>query len=134
MKSRHIALVAAVAAASTWTAKAVAIGIAGGLGKSALEGPFFFAGLVFFVVAVVALGVAVTARANIWLRLAAGVCAFVVGIAATLVVDATVAALASSAPDRHWVWAELNLWVVALVALAVAVALNRQRLTRTSLA
>ena len=134
MKSRHIALVAAIAAASTWTAKAVAIGIAGGLGKSALEGPLFFAGLIFFVVSVVALGVAVTARTNIWLRLAAGVCAFVVGIAATLVVDATVAALASSAQDRHWVWAELNLWVVALVALAVAAALNRQRLARTTLA
>jgi hypothetical protein len=134
MKSRHIALAAAVAAASTWTAKAVAIGVSGGLDKSPLEGPLFFVGLVFFVVTVVALGIAGTAGAHLWLRIVAGVSAFVAGIAATLIVDAIVAALASSAPDRHWVWTELNLWVVALVALAVAGALNRPHPPRTTLA
>ncbi len=132
MKSQRIALWAAIAAATSWTAKSVAIGVAGGLDKSPLEAPLFFVGLTCFVAAVVALGVAVTSGARTWMRIAAGVGAFVVGIAFTLLVDAGVGAFAASGADRHWVWTEFNLWVVALVALATALALNRPRLPRTT--
>ena len=134
MNSRRIALWAAIAAATAWTAKSVAIGVAGGLDKSPLEAPLFFLGLISFVVAAVTLGIALTTSRRTWTRIAAGVGAFVVGFAFTLVVDAGVGAIASSGADRHWVWTELNLWVVALVALALAVALNRPRLPRTTLA
>ena len=134
MTSQRIALWAAIAAATSWAAKAVAIGVSGGLDKSPLEAPLFFIGLTCFVAAVVALGIAATSGARAWMRIAAGVGAFVVGIAFTLIVDAGVGAFASSGLDRHWVWTELNLWVVALVALAMAVALNRPRLPRTILA
>ena len=61
MTSRRIALWASIAAATFWTAKSIAIGLAGGLDKSPLEAPLFFLGLISFVVAVVALGVALTA-------------------------------------------------------------------------
>ena len=84
--------------------------------------------------AAVTLGIALTTSRRTWTRIAAGVGAFVVGFAFTLVVDAGVGAIASSGADRHWVWTELNLWVVALVALALAVTLNRPRLPRTTLA
>lgn len=126
MTSRRIALWAAVAAAVSWTAKSVAIGAAGGLDKSPLEAPLFFLGLVSFVVALVALGVAATAGASTWLRVVAGVGAFIAGFAVTLAVDAAVGAFYSSGVDRYWVWTEFNLWVAGLAALAIAVVLNRR--------
>jgi hypothetical protein len=134
MKSRRIALCAALAAVISWAAKSVAIGVAGGLDKSPLEAPLFFIGLISFVVAVVALGIAVTPGVPTLMRIAAGVGAFVVGFAFTLIVDAVVGAFYSAGADRHWVWAEFNLWVSGLAAVAIAVALNRPRQPRTTLA
>jgi hypothetical protein len=127
MNSRRIALWAALAAASSWTFKSVAIGVAGGLDKSPFEGPLFFLGLLSFVAAVVALGVALTEGGRSWVRVPAGVGGFAVGLALTLVVDAAVAAIAPEDADRHWIWTELNLWVVAIVALALAIRLQRPR-------
>lgn len=134
MNSRRIALWAALAAATSWTAKSVAIGVAGGLDKSPLEAPLFFTGLLSFAVAVVALGIALTPHVPTWKRIAAGVGAFLVGFATTLIVDAVVGAFHASGADRHWVWVEFNLWVSALVALVVAVALNRPRQPQSRLA
>lgn len=127
MNSRRIALGAALAAAASWTFKSVAIGVAGGLDKSPLEAPLFLIGLVFFVVAVVALGVAATHGSRTWLRVLAGVGAFVAGLSATLLVDAAVGAFHAAGAERHWVWSEFNLWVAAVAAVGVAVALNRSR-------
>ena len=124
MNSRSCALWAALAAATSWATKTVAIGVAGGLDKSPLEAPLFFAGLVWYVVAVAAIGVAATSGAAAWLRALAGVGGFALGLALTLAVDAIVGAFHSGA-ERHWVWVEFNLWVAALVALAVAVRLYR---------
>ena len=127
MNSSRIALLAAVAAVVSWTLKAVAIGTAGGLDKSPLEGPLFFAGLLSFVVAVVAVGVALTRGRPLWVRAVTGVVvAPVVGIGATLVVDALVGALRPTDPLRHWVWAEINLWVVAAAVLALALTVRRR--------
>ena len=122
MNSSRIALAAAVAAAVSWTLKAVAIGTAGGLGRSPFEGPLFFAGLLSFVVAAIALGVALTRGRPRWVRVVTGaVVAPAVGIGFTLTIDALVGAVRPESPLRHWVWTEVNLWVVALVALALAV-------------
>lgn len=134
MNSLRIALWAAVAAAVSWTAKSIAIGVAGGLDKSPLEAPLFFSGLISFVVAVVALGVAGTRGAPTWLRAIAGLGAFVTGFALTLLVDAVVGAFNPPGGNRHWVWTEFNLWVAALAALTVAVALYRARQPRGALA
>lgn len=127
MNSRRIALGAALAAAASWTFKSVAIGVAGGLDKSPLEAPLFLIGLASFVVAVVALGVAATHGSRTWLRVLAGVGAFVAGLSATLLVDAAVGAFHAAGAERHWVWSEFNLWVAAVAAVGVAVALNRSR-------
>ena len=129
MNSRRVALWAAVAAVTAWTAKSVAIGVAGGLDKSPLEAPLFFAGLVSFVVAVVTLGVAATSGRRTGMRVVAGVGAFAVGFVFTMGVDAGVEAFYASGEERHWVWTEFNLWVSCLVALGIAVALNRRTLT-----
>ena len=42
--------------------------------------------------------------------------------------------MASSGAERHWVWTEVNLWVAALIALAVAVSVNRAVRPRSNLA
>lgn len=125
MNSRRIALWATLAAATSWAAKSVAIGVAGGLDKSPLETPLFIAGLISFVVAAVTLGIAATSGARTWIRIFAGVGGFVVGFALTLIVDAVVGAFHSPGADRHWVWTEFNLWVAALTALAITLLLNR---------
>ncbi len=130
MNSRRIALWAAVAAATLWAAKSAAIGAAGGLDKSPLEGPLFLAGLASFVVAVIALGFALTPRARTWVRMAAGTGAFLLGFAATTAVNAGVEAVRPLSADRTWVWAEVNLWVAAVVVLAITVSLNRSRRPR----
>lgn len=134
MTSRRIALIAALAAATAWTAKSVAIGVAGGLDKSPLEGPLFLLGLLCFVVAAVALGVGLTAGRALWQRVGAGIGGFVVGFALTMLVDATVGAFHGAGVERHWVWSEFNLWVAAVVCLGLAVALNRSRRPRPVLA
>lgn len=127
MKSTRIALFAALAAVAFWTVKSVAIGVAGGLDKSPLEGPMFFCGLVSFIVAVVSLGVALTAGSRTWLRVVGGIGAVVVGIVFTTVVDELVNGYREPGPDRHWAWTEVNLWVVSLTVLALTSALAARR-------
>ncbi|HET7690460.1 MAG TPA: hypothetical protein VFK41_08780 [Nocardioidaceae bacterium] len=127
MRSRRIARWAALAAATAWTVKSIAIGAAGGLDKSPLEGPLFFAGLLAFVVAAVALGVGATSGSPTWVRALAGIGSFVFGFALTMVVDGIVGSFHSAGVERHWVWVEFNLWVSACVAVALAVWLDRER-------
>ena len=127
MKSTRVALFAAIAAVTSWTIKSVAIGVAGGLDKSPLEGPMFFCGLVSFVVAVIALGVALPAGSRTWVRVVSGLGAVVVGIAYTTVVDGLVNAYREPGPDRAWAWTEVNLWVVSLTVLSLTWALAARR-------
>ncbi len=130
MNSSRIALVAAVAAVVSWTLKAVAIGTAGGLDKSAFEGPLFFAGLLSFVVAAVALGVALTRGRPLWVRILAGaVAAPVIGIGCTLAVGAVVAAVQPESTARHWVWSEVGLWVIAAGILALVLVVRDREAT-----
>lgn len=132
MTSRRIALWAALAAAAAWTLKSFAIGLAGGLDRSPAESPLFLLGLLCFVVAAVALGVALTFGRPIWQRVAAGLGGFVVGFALTMLVDAAVGAFHGTGAERHWVWSEFNLWVGATVAVGVALSANRTERSRTA--
>ena len=127
MTTSRITLIAAAAAVGLWTLKAVAIGVAGGLGLSPVEGPLFLAGLVSFAVAAFSLGVSVAAGSAAWLRAASGVGALVGGFGAFLLVDGLVAALARPEASGHWVWAELNLWILGAVGLLVALAVHHRR-------
>ena len=65
MNTTRISVIAAAAAVASWAVKSVAIGSAGGLNKSPLEGPFFFLGLIFLVVSVCALALSVVRRSRL---------------------------------------------------------------------
>jgi type IV secretory pathway VirB2 component (pilin) len=122
MNSTRIALYAALAAAAGWTAKSIAIGTAGGLGKSPLEGPLFFVGLACFVVAVVALGVAMTRGRPSWLRAVVGVVGFVVFFQCSMLLDTLIdRTLGGTEADRHWAWTEVTLWISVVIVLVAAV-------------
>ena len=132
--STRTALFAAIAAAGLWGAKTLAIGLAGGNDKSPLEGPFYLAGLAAFVLAIVALGVALTRGRPVWLRALAGLGTFVAGFAVTVAVDSTVGLFQDAGTQRHWVWVEFNLWVIATLTLGLALfARRRETVSRTQL-
>ena len=134
MNSSRIAFIAAVTAVvQLGTLKAVAIGTAGGLGRSPFEGPLFFAGLISFVVASVAVGVALTrGRPRVGPVVTGVVVAPVVGIGFTMAIDTLVGALQPASPLRHWVWTEVNLWAVALAVLALTHAVRGREATPRS--
>lgn len=115
MDTTRIAVTSAAAAVVAWAAKAVAIGLAGGLDKSAFEGPLFLTGLVFFVVAVGSLAVGAVGP-SWWARATALTGAVVAVVVAIALAGMGVDALTSS---DHWVWNELNLWVLSLGVLAL---------------
>lgn len=117
MNTTRIAVIAAAGAVAAWAVKAVAIGVAGGLDKSPFEGPFFMLGLVSGLVAVGALAVSAVGRRQWWARAGAAVGGLV---ALIVVVGVTSAALEAVATSDHWVWSELNLWVVSLAVLALS--------------
>lgn len=123
MKISRITVIAALTAVSAWAAKALAIGLAGGLGESPLETPLFALGAMGLVVAMTNLGWTLASGRPIAVRALASVGALVAGIACSMAVLAGVAAFVSS---DHWVWSELNLWVTA-VALLAFVAVSRER-------
>ena len=117
MNTTRIAVISASAAAVAWAVKGVAIGLAGGLDKSAYENPLFFTGLVCALVAVGALAVSATGRTQWWARLGAVMGALV---ALFVVVAAMSAGFEAVATGDHWVWSELSLWVGSLGLLALA--------------
>lgn len=124
--STRIALIAAVVAASGWTAKSIAIGLAGGNDLSPLEGPLFLVGLIALLVAAASLGVALTRDQPLWLRAAAGLVGPLLGFAAAMAIDSLVGVIRGPSEGRHWVWVELNLWVIGLATLVLAVRLARR--------
>jgi hypothetical protein len=122
MKLTRLALITSVLTSVVWTAKAIAIAIAGGLGRSPVEGPLFLVGLVTCVVAAAVTGMAVAHPRSTSRR----VFAAAVGIVAAAVYGTLEGALVSTISPAHpgWVWGELNLWVLMLTILALAVGLN----------
>jgi len=125
MNSSRLALGATLATTFFWTAKAVAIGSAGGLGRSPLESPLFLLGLVCCLVASAATGMAVARRPTMWGRTLSAAVGIAVGVLAAVATSAVVSAAAPPSPG--WVWGELNLWAMALTLLAVNLTLQARR-------
>jgi hypothetical protein len=117
MNSTQLSKSAALTAAGLWTAKSVAIAAAGGLDRSPLENPLFFAGLLAFFVGAAAFAVGLTRGRPLPLRVVAAVGAIVAGFVLAAAINALVMSVVSS---DLWVWTELNLWVLAVGMLALA--------------
>jgi len=124
MTAGRVALLGATGAVVFWAAKATAIGVAGGLDKSPLEGPLFVAGLLSALVGAAALGAWLLAGRPVWLRTLGALGVMVLVVLSAGVGGAVAAALQPAEPG--WVWGEVNLWVSAVV-LAVAVLVQRSR-------
>lgn len=110
--------------AAGWAAKAVAIGTAGGLDLSPAEGPLFFLGLGANVAAVACLLLVLARHRPRGQRVLVALSALPLVFALGLVTRGVVWLF--EPPDPHWVWAELNLWVVAVALLCVAVVVHRR--------
>ena len=125
MTSTRLALGATLATTFLWTAKAVAIGIAGGLDRSPLESPLFLLGLLCCLVAAAATGIAVARRPTALGRTLSAAGGIVTGALVAVAASAVVAAAAPPSPG--WVWEEVNLWAMALTLLAANLALWARR-------
>ena len=117
MTASRLAVLAAAASVVAWGLKAVAIGVAGGLDQSSLEGPLYLLGLVSIVVAFAALGVAVAGNRAVIVKIIGAVVGVLVGFALSML--ASVAATAIIPDSAGWVQAEAGLWFSALLALGV---------------
>jgi hypothetical protein len=118
MNTSRIALTASGAAAILWAAKAVAIDIAGGLGRSPFEGPLFFLGFAAILVAVVSLGLTLSAGRSRLVRGLTGAACILAAVLVSVLAGAVVALVRPAHPG--WAWEEVNLWVLALATLAMA--------------
>lgn len=119
MSAAWIALLAAIATIVCWTAKAVAIGAAGGLGRSTLESPLFVLGTACYVTCCAALGFALS-RGATRVRSVWAIGAAVLGITGIVAVEAALFALEPD-PHRPWIWDEASLWIVAAASFALAI-------------
>ncbi|HEX6150065.1 hypothetical protein [Nocardioides sp.] len=125
MKFSRMAVISALLCIGAWTAKSVAIGIAGGLDRSPLEGPLFLLGLASFVTTVVLLSLALTAGRHPGARALGVVAGVVAGAGFSIATNALVTAIRPA--DPSWVWSELNLWVGAALLLGLVLATHRTR-------
>lgn len=108
-----------------WAVKAVVIGLAGGLDKSDFEAPLFAIGFAVYVLGVVAIGLSVTASRSVLARVVGVVAAVVIAAGVFVAVDSIVAGMAPE-NDPHWVWAEVQLWIVSVFTAAVWFALRNR--------
>lgn len=128
MNLTRAALAASVTTTVLWTAKAIVIAVAGGVGRSPLEGPLFLLGLLACVVAGVLVGAAFFVRRSPAWRTLGALLSFVV----LTVVGGVVQALATSgAAHPPWWRGEVNLWAVMLTVLAGAVLARRREAAGT---
>ena len=118
MTAARVATYATIGAVAVWAVKALAIGLAGGLNQSPAEGPLFFLGMILFMVGLVAIGLAITAGRSLGMRAVGVLGAVAVTMVVWLAIDTVIASLAPE-NDPHWVWAEAQLWLIA-VTVAVA--------------
>jgi hypothetical protein len=118
VNSARVAGAAAIGAVVAWGVKALAIWNAGGLDKSRFESPLFVLGLILITLAYAALGLAVTARRSLWLRIVGPVAGIVIGTGLVLVVEDVISGLV---PDSAgWVQEEAGLWVGSALTAALA--------------
>lgn len=122
MNLTRLALVMAMLTTVFWTAKAIAIAIAGGLDLSPLEGPLFLLGMLACLVTAAVTGMALAQGRGTLAR----VLAAVAGVAAAAVFGAVVSVLVSlvEPAGAGWVWGEINLWVLMLALLGLTAALH----------
>ena len=116
MNLTRTALAATIATTAFWTAKAVAIGIAGGLGRSPLENPLYLVGLACCAVAATTTGISLS-RPTFLSGLVGAVLGFVLVGVLAVGVGAVVTAVQPAHPG--WAWTEVNLWAIFLALLAV---------------
>lgn len=125
MSASRLAVLAAIASVVAWGLKAVAIGVAGGLDKSPLEGPLFVLGLVAIVVASASLGVAVAGERTLAFKVLGGLVGVLIGFGLSMLASAVAATLI---PDSAgWVQAEAGLWFSALLALGITATWHARR-------
>jgi hypothetical protein len=125
MNSTRLARISTYVTTAAWTAKALAIGLAGGLGQSPLESPLFLLGLVALVVAAASTGIAVLRDGPWWRRVAGAVLGLVLTAVVGTVAGVVVSAIEPTSPG--WAWEEANLWAMMATLLAVNLALGRRR-------
>jgi hypothetical protein len=125
MNSTRLALGATIATTAFWTAKAVAIGIAGGLDQSPLEGPLFFLGLLCSIVAAAATGIVVGHRRSVGGRVLSAAGGIAAAAVVMVIVNSAVDLLGLS--SSGWVWAEVNLWAFMLTLLVVNLSVRSRR-------
>lgn len=130
MSVSRVAVLAAMISVVAWGFKAVAIGVAGGLDESPLEGPLFVLGLIALVVAFAALGVAVLAGRSRALMVIGAVVGILIGFALTML--ASVVADSVIPDSAGWVQAEAGLWFSALLALGATTFWRSRRIERTA--
>jgi hypothetical protein len=116
LNATRVPLICALGALAAWTLKSVAIGVAGGLGKSPYEDPLFLTGLACSVGSVVTLGLLLTTGRRLAVRI--GACLLGVGAVFALTIAVDAAAHAVTASD-HWTLTEVNLWVLSLALVTV---------------
>ena len=113
----RIAWYGALATATVWALKALAIWIAGGLNKTGLEDAGWIVGTLLFLATWVTLGFAFASGRAIWVRVIAAVAGLLVGFVVFIVLDGA----ADLLPDSvGWVEEEAGLWAAAVVTLAFA--------------
>ncbi len=125
MKFSRIAVISALVCIGAWTAKSVAIGLAGGLDRSPLEGPLFFLGLASFVATVVLLALALTPGRPPALRALAVLVGVVTAIGFSVATEVLLTAVRPA--DPSWVWSEVGLWVGAAALLGLVLVTDRGR-------
>ncbi len=113
MTAARVATYATIGAVAVWAVKALAIGIAGGLNKSPAEGPLFILGMILFAVGLVSIGLAITAGRSLVMRVLGVVGTVAAMMVVWLAIDTVIASLAPE-NNPHWVWAEAQLWVIAV--------------------
>lgn len=122
----RIALVSAVSALLLWATKSAAIATAGGLDRSPFESTLFLAGLAVCLTAALLLGIALTRGSRPWVRVIAALAGPVAGVVVSVLLNALVVTFRDPYAGAHWVWAEVNLWVVGVTVLALSVLVHRR--------
>jgi hypothetical protein len=120
----HLVLAAAVTSTCLWSAKSVAIGLAGGLDKSPAEGPLFLLGLLAHLTGWIALAVWSTRGRTRGIRTAVVAATVPAVVLATLVIQLLIGVLEPA--DPAWFWSELNLWVLSVALLVLATSVVRR--------
>ena len=122
MDTSRIPLICALGALASWTVKAVTVGLDGGA-DSTLASVLMAVGLAFALAAGVGVAAILSRGLSVWRRAGAMVLGVVTGPALGLTLNLAIESVVES---DHWAWAEVNLWVMAVLLVAVASRVGRR--------